>query len=767
MILPSKATKAVSVLAEVMEREGEAVSTSSARAVVKCFGVLLGFCDLENWGEVKFGFGKLLKFSIDRRPKVRKCAQDCVVNVFKSFESSTLRKEAGKMVLSRLKEYMPLALEISDSKAINESKDEKHSKPEHQDVIHMLTLLKHVAPYLPVEVSLKVLQQMYKLMNSQLSLLAREIFGVIEAIIENSEDEILISEGESLMKSLESYLSSGGENPYDTHLYAGQLLKIILLKFPINGESNMNGIILKLADMMNLACENNSVTDHLQECVGSAVCAIGPEKILTLIPIKLNIEDLTCSNAWLIPILRKYVTGSSLRFFMEHFVPLAESFQKLHTKALKSGIQTDLQDYARAIWGLLPSFCGYPNDTHQNSGAVIFKLIKEALQEGDKETLSEAYLSLSKIIEAQPMFCSSHVDELADLLLGLKPPVDITTLRARLACFQNLLIHTVSASDEEKPKAFLILNEIIITIKDSNEEVRKTAYDMLIGLSSNLQKSSSNATPDAPLNKLISMMIGYLSGASPQIKSGAISALSILVYNNTEICVLVPDLVPSILALLKNKALEVIKAVLGFVKVLVSSQPASDLEKLLPDIVSAILPWSPVSRNHFREKVIVIFEIVIRKCGSAKVESLVPDKYRGFLKSVQENRHGKQRSKEPSATDLESEVPESAPRGNQHKRKHEESRFQSEEDNRMKKSRLRNGKGFRPRNNEMNGNGAKPVKSDISSNTDGKFKGESLGNTRNKGRDFNRVSKTRKPSRGFGNGGAKFAKPEKMGRKPY
>jgi ribosomal RNA-processing protein 12 len=31
---------------------------------------LLGFCDLENWDSIKLGFETLLKFSIDKRPKV-------------------------------------------------------------------------------------------------------------------------------------------------------------------------------------------------------------------------------------------------------------------------------------------------------------------------------------------------------------------------------------------------------------------------------------------------------------------------------------------------------------------------------------------------------------------------------------------------------------------------------------------------------------------------------------------------------------------------
>lgn len=69
---------------------------------------------------------------------------------------------------------------------------------------------------------------------------------------------------------------------------------------------------------------------QLQRCVGSAIVAMGPEKLLTLLPISVNPKDLSCSNAWLIPILKEYVVGSSLGFFMEHIMPLAQFLQKGH-----------------------------------------------------------------------------------------------------------------------------------------------------------------------------------------------------------------------------------------------------------------------------------------------------------------------------------------------------------------------------------------------------------------------------------------------------
>ncbi|KAF3953726.1 hypothetical protein CMV_020855 [Castanea mollissima] len=283
---------------------------------------------------------------------------------------------------------------------------------------------------------------------------------------------------------------------------------------------------------------------------------------------------------------------------------------------------------------------------------LIYKFITHTFEVTNESGHCEGYHTLSRILEEHAWFSSSRFVELIDLLLGLKSPVDIASLRSRFASLHILMIHALKMRlEEENTKAFLILNEIILTLKEGNEEFRKAAYDILLKISASLKDSS--AISDAPYHKLIGMIMGYLSGSSPHIKSGAVSALSVLVYQDADICLSMPDIVPSLLSLLHTKVVEVIKAVLGFVKVLVSCLQAKDLHRLLSDVVYEVLPWSSVSRHHFRSKVIVIMEIIIRKCGSAVVESVTPEKYKSFLKTVFENRHGKTSSKESDAGDTE------------------------------------------------------------------------------------------------------------------
>ncbi|KAI3806558.1 hypothetical protein L1987_22467 [Smallanthus sonchifolius] len=913
-IAASKAAEAAEIVVQMMENQCEGLPVSTVRALVKCLGVLLEFCDLDDWESVKLGFQRLMKYSIDKRPKVRKCAQDCVVKLFKSFKSPLVKKRASKLVLASFKTYMSLSVKTAASRSADGCKDDTVSKGEHQDALHMLNLLKFLVPCLPSKVISKAVVGLQKAITARFSALTRHVFDVMEEILRFLEAGSTIPDTVKFVATLASYISKR-ENPVDTLFSAAALLDTFLTKFQVgdptkwhdqysliiasiaglltsestatkasnilkeminhhidvevlfssekmlanenNVESKesrivkslcdellkvastnkgipnehilavisalflkleksshiyMGSVLLKLAAFMTTASGNTSDVKHLQDCMGSALIAMGPEKLLDVLPISLDANDQTSSNIWLIPILKEYVGCSSLGFFIENILPLAESFQAESQKVKKSVIGEELQANASGCWGLLPAFCRYPNDTHKNFQSLakllipcirkdafmlediaiamqflvkqnrsfigadqsddeaskfpkmsyskkvatknikvlascseellkaftkvffkvstkkrvfvkdtigcltritdsatikkifisslkrlelnvsvdkvnakrclilelassvvgaasldlidlIYNFIKQSLKEEDENIQREAYAALYKILEESSEFCSSKFEELMELILGLKSPDNVASLRWRFSCFRNLIIHSIERTlDGENTYGFRMLNEVIVTLKDGKEESRKVAYDILLGISSTLQKTSSTLNK-GPYYEFISMIMGYLSGSSPHIKSGAVSALSLVIYNDSKICTLMPDLVHSILELLHSKAIEVIKAVLGFIKVLVLSLQVSDLQNFLSDILSGLLPWSSVSRHHFKSKVTLIVEIMMRKCGAASVKSLVPTKYLDFVKNVLENRQGKTNSQETATTGTDAGTSETAPNG--------------------------------------------------------------------------------------------------------
>ncbi|KAL0555029.1 hypothetical protein IC582_008960 [Cucumis melo] len=897
------ASEAAGVLVVLLGMKNLTVST--VRAAVKCLGILLGFCNLEDWASVELGFDTLLKFSVDRRPKVRRCAQESLITFLNSLKHSAIKKEASNLVFSLLKSCMPSAVKLSTVTPVDGPEEDKQSHGQHLDVLHRLNVIILAIPLLSKKVRFKMLKELIKLVNPQFSIVTAHSFKAMELILKSSKTGVPALEVESIIVAIGSYLSSGDKNPLDTVLSAITLLKCamdaggssvakknlpvvcgymaglltsdvskalhassvvkeliqdyvdqeclialidkdshledcnlenievqaikstcaifedvldscdgdlgkyildvisaLFLKLGTTSIIYMKHILLKLADLMNIA-GNVSNIDNLQNCIGSAVTAMGPEKILTLIPISINPSDSTVQNMWLIPVLHSHVVGASLDYYLEYIVPLAKSFQDQSCKVKKIAACKNLQTCARNLWKLLPAFCRHPSDMHRRIGMLselLITLLKEdsfmhediaaALQvlvnqnavvpncndvsvyskkmqsknmkalvscstnllqalaelfvdslptkrshlkdaigclasimdsrvtkkvfvsllerfqflntkdefeepeanadesaqnaEGKSRTREidlqrcvvlelasaivrgadedlidliykfvkfsfqgslgsdhhEVYQTLSRILEEHAWFASSRFPELVDMLIDLQPPVDTSSQRSRFACFHILLVYSLKVSSaEESNKAFLMLNEIIIALKSAEEGSRKAAYDILHCISCSL-KDLSHTNSDAH-KKFVAMILGYLSGASPHVKSGAISALSVLVYDDADICLSIPDLVPSLLSLLRGKAIEVIKAALGFVKVLVSSLQAKHLQSITSDILTAALPWSSVSRHHFRSKVTVILEILIRKCGYAAIEGFTPDNYKGFIKPLGEKRHNK------------------------------------------------------------------------------------------------------------------------------
>ncbi|KAJ1695675.1 hypothetical protein LUZ63_012373 [Rhynchospora breviuscula] len=922
----TKAGDAISVLA-VFLKENKELPTGTVRSVVRVLGMLVLHADKEDWKALELPLDALLAFSVDKRPKVRKSAQEFVDKIFTFLKGSGTIKDAEKTILTIFDKYIQSVKNLSLTKYVDSSK--KIENTEESELVHFLNLLKPFSPHLSKKSLRKCFFEALKLLTPNFNVLTRHLLKLFEALLEHLDLQYLSGESETFISSLIVYISKE-KNPIDTVVIALELLKdclnklkdiqpsmwskslppifeaasgyissdvesskkigstlkelivyhidgrpflkrenklvehemessseataiisicsslcrtlsnaekptesvlgvisVLLLKLDESSCFFTKEIILRLSQQAADLHKEMPIYKNIQECIGCAAIAIGPEKIISLIPINLDEEKSTCSNTWLIPILNKYTLGASLQFFMDHIVPLADSVKNICRKGKKGSKQRVVQSWINGLWGLLPAFCRFPSDIKSSFGSLVELLVKrlkeeyslheiisKALQEllnrnktlcsGNQEnvlvelmttlslkpchldftekvhseksagknlkvlashsmelisTLSdiffdssaekrsylkdtvkclasvagsvnictfylslvkrldfadvdmedkkvkdqdtvttenmevdkdnlkekqdvkrhmmleltstfvavanedllnilfdfirtsllrdaecchgEAFFALSCILKEKSDFGLSRVDEIMLLLHNVKSSTDNTAIMNRLSCYHHLLVHMLKVNEDTmNNKAFLILNEIILALK-SKKESRSLAYDVLLAISSSLK---SNTQSD--LQRLFTMVMGYLSSPSSHITSGAISALSLLIYNDAEFCLGVSNLIPSVLVLLQNKSNEVIKAALGFVKVLVSTLQTDKLIKLQGEILKGILPWSAVSKFHFRSKVGIIIEILIRKCGFGSVDMAVPQKYKGFVKTIAEARQNKKNPKE-------------------------------------------------------------------------------------------------------------------------
>ena len=128
-------------------------------------------------------------------------------------------------MMSMLKSYMPLAVELSNSGASAESTEETPSEVKNVEVLHMLNLLKLIVPFLSMKTRSKVLSEVSKLMKDQFSAVTRHVFKIIETCFETSKADVIAPMTENVLVSLFSYISLRDKNPSDTIISAITLLK--------------------------------------------------------------------------------------------------------------------------------------------------------------------------------------------------------------------------------------------------------------------------------------------------------------------------------------------------------------------------------------------------------------------------------------------------------------------------------------------------------------------------------------------------------------
>ncbi|CAN0858252.1 RRP12-like protein [Linum grandiflorum] len=104
---------------------------------------------------------------------------------------------------------------------------------------------------------------------------------------------------------------------------------------------------------------------------------MGPEAFLSVLPLRLEADDLSEVNVWLFPIVKQYTVGAQLSFFNNTIFSAIKMMRQRSSELEKEGrivSARSVDAFAYSLWSLLPSFCNYPSDT-----AESFKGMEKAL----------------------------------------------------------------------------------------------------------------------------------------------------------------------------------------------------------------------------------------------------------------------------------------------------------------------------------------------------------------------------------------------------
>ncbi|KAK6147593.1 hypothetical protein DH2020_018505 [Rehmannia glutinosa] len=274
---------------------------------------------------------------------------------------------------------------------------------------------------------------------------------------------------------------------------------------------------------------------------------------------------------------------------------------------------------------------------------LLFIAIQPALKDVDGLIQKKAYRALSLILQESDDFISRKLEEVLSLMIEVLPSCHFSAKRHRLDCLYFLIIH-VSKEGSEKRRHDItasFLTEIVLALKEANKKTRNRAYDILVQIGHACEDEEKGG--EEKLRQLFNMVAGGLAGETPHMISAAMTGLARLAYEFSDLVSSAYNVLPSAFLLLQRKNKEIIKANLGLLKVLVAKSQAEGLQTHLRSMVEGMLNWQDSTRNHFKAKVKLLLEMLVKKCGLDAVKEVMPEEHMKLLTNIRKLKDRKEK----------------------------------------------------------------------------------------------------------------------------
>jgi ribosomal RNA-processing protein 12 len=272
---------------------------------------------------------------------------------------------------------------------------------------------------------------------------------------------------------------------------------------------------------------------------------------------------------------------------------------------------------------------------------TIFSSLKPAMQDSKGLIQKKAYKVLSVILKSSDGFVSKNLEELLVLMHNI---CHVSAKRHKLDCLYFLLAHASRTDDlkERKDIVSSFLPEVILALKEVNKKTRNRAYDVLVQIG-HAYADEENGGDNEKLHGYFDMVVGCLAGEKPQMISAAVKGVARLTYEFSDLISSAYNLLPSTFLLLQRKNKEITKANLGLLKVLVAKSPVEGLHANLKSMVEGLLKWPEGTKNLFKAKVRLLLEMLIKKCGTEAVKSVMPEEHMKLLTNIRKIKERKEK----------------------------------------------------------------------------------------------------------------------------
>lgn len=247
----------------------------------------------------------------------------------------------------------------------------------------LLVVAKAVTAYAKVE-PLKCLTQIPKILNTLKLFFASEVSNIttsvsqcfIAIIIDAVGDDLLLlpplvpnetyEETDEVISSIAELFNNELLSLRYSHCFKDilEVLNVIFKKF----QTRCNPDFLQSLEIVGewRSNEQQDFKEELELVIGSAIRSLGPDVVLSIIP--LNLDKSTGGRAWLLPILRDNIINSEISIFKKQFVPLLKLMTERLAKTPSKNVVVlkIFETVIDQIWSLLPKFCYLAKDVRES-----------------------------------------------------------------------------------------------------------------------------------------------------------------------------------------------------------------------------------------------------------------------------------------------------------------------------------------------------------------------------------------------------------------
>ncbi|RPB14865.1 NUC173-domain-containing protein [Morchella conica CCBAS932] len=355
--------------------------------------------------------------------------------------------------------------------------------------------------------------------------------------------------------------------------------------------------------------------------------------------------------------------------------------------------QDRMPPMAHTLMDLVIAITPYlPADSHHSLFLIFAATVNNS---ADPQLQKKAYKVVPRLAETDSgrTALQQKSEELQQFLIAAADKATPPARRDRLAALAQIVEFLPREDMHFIPS---VLSEVVISAKEVNEKARTAAFDLLVLMGEKMRAGGTvvnrrvaHMPPDAPdvpatLDEYVTMISAGLAGSTPHMISASITALTRVLYQFKDDIggALVGEMVSTLDLFLTSKNREVVRSVLGFVKVCVISLPREMMVERLATLVPNLMVWSHEHKAHFKAKVKHIVERMIRRFGYETVEKHVPEEDKKLVVNIRKTRDRKKRHKDAAAAgdNDEEEKPVSKKRQSKFASEFEEAIYGSDSD---------------------------------------------------------------------------------------